>query len=663
MSDLRQFIAERKHRAHRIHVDRDFAAEFSALGLEPRERMTRRFEALTAMETPVILPGEQIVFLRTVENIPDCFTKAEWHDLKKNYIHELGYLSNVSPDYETVLREGMLALRERGDDYVKREIDAIFALSDRYRDEAIRQGRQDVADILSRIPRQGATTFREALQLFRILHFSLWLEGNYHITTGRFDQYAYPYLKADLEEGRLTEDEALELVKDFFLSFNKDNDTYVGVQQGDNGQSMVLGGMTEEGADGFNLLSRLCLQASRENLMIDPKINLRVSSKTPDEIYELGTQLTKAGLGFPQYSNDDVVIDALIQKGYEPKDARNYVVAACWEFIVPKYGMDIDNIGAVSFPKIINNVLHSGKTFADYDAFRDAVGRAIDEECYNCIEGKNLHYNESTESGYHVWFVPSPLIESLMEPKYYNFGLHGTGISTAADSMAAIKKYVFEEKTLSWERLIRAVDTDFEGEADLLHALRYEAPKMGQNHPDPDDASVFLLDRFAAALEGERNCMGGTWRAGTGSAMFYLRHAAELPASPDGRRKGEPFGANFSPSLFARTGGPFSVIASFTKQHLKNTCNGGPLTMEFSSSVFETEEGIQKTAKLVQTFIRRGGHQLQLNSVNPETLKKAQQDPEAYRGLIVRIWGWSAYFTELDKEYQDHVIARQAYTL
>lgn len=663
MSDLRQFIAERKHRVHRIHVDRDFAAEFSTLGLEPRERMTRRFEALTAMETPVILPGEQIVFLRTVENIPDCFTKAEWHDLRKNYIHELGYLSNVSPDYETVLREGMLALRERGDDYVKREIDAIFALSDRYRDEAIRQGRQDVADILSRIPRQGATTFREALQLFRILHFSLWLEGNYHITTGRFDQYAYPYLKADLEAGRLTEDEALELVKDFFLSFNKDNDTYVGVQQGDNGQSMVLGGMTEEGADGFNLLSRLCLQASRENLMIDPKINLRVSSETPDEIYELGTQLTKAGLGFPQYSNDDVVIDALIQKGYEPKDARNYVVAACWEFIVPKYGMDIDNIGAVSFPKIINNVLHSGKTFADYDAFRDAVGRAIDEECYNCIEGKNLHYNESTESGYHVWFVPSPLMESLMEPKYYNFGLHGTGISTAADSMAAIKKYVFEEKTLSWERLIRAVDTDFEGEADLLHALRYDAPKMGQNHPDPDDASVFLLDRFAAALEGERNCMGGTWRAGTGSAMFYLRHAAELPASPDGRRKGEPFGANFSPSLFARTGGPFSVIASFTKQNLKNTCNGGPLTMEFSSSVFETEEGIKKTAKLVQTFIRRGGHQLQLNSVNPETLKKAQQDPEAYRGLIVRIWGWSAYFTELDKEYQDHVIARQAYTL
>lgn len=157
--------------------------------------------------------------------------------------------------------------------------------------------------------------------------------------------------------------------------------------------------------------------------------------------------------------------------------------------------------------------------------------------------------------------------------------------------------------------------------------------------------------------------MGGCWRAGTGSAMFYLSHAAELPASPDGRRKGEPFGANFSPSLFARTGGPFSVVASFTKQNFRRACNGGPLTMEFSSSVFDTEDGIRKTAMLVRSFIKNGGHQLQLNAVNPDTLRDAQKNPENYRGLIVRIWGWSAYFTELDKEYQDHVIARQEYTL
>lgn len=664
MSQLREYIAQRKHRSFRKEVPDTLAGEYSALGLSPEERMTRRFEYLMGQETPVFLPDEKIVFLRTVSNIPDCFTKEEWEVFRKeNFIHELGYLSNISPDYETVLSKGLLWLREQGSEYVKREIDAILALSDRYRLAALEQGREDVADLLSRIPRQGATTFREALQLFRILHFSLWMEGNYHITTGRFDQYAWPYLKADLEAGRLTEEEALELVKDFFLSFNKDNDLYPGVQQGDNGQSMVLGGITREGKPAFNLLSKLCLQASRENLMIDPKINLRVSSGTPDEIYELGTELTKAGLGFPQYSNDDVVIDALVAKGYDLEDARDYVVAACWEFIVPKYGMDIDNISALNFPLVINNVIHSGQTFGDYAEFSAAVRKEIFAECDRKIMGKHLQYESSEENSIHVWFVPSPLLESLMTPKYYNFGMHGTGIATAADSMAAIRKYVFEEKTLTFDRLLAAVDEDFAYEPDLLHLLRYDAPKMGQNHPYPDEASVFLLDCFADALEGRKNCMGGCWRAGTGSAMFYLRHAQDLPASPDGRRKNEPFGANFSPSLFSRTKGPFSVIASFTKPHLRRVCNGGPLTMEFSSTLFDTADGIKKTAKLVQTFVKTGGHQLQLNAVNPEVLRDAQKNPEAHRGLIVRIWGWSAYFTELDKEFQDHVIARQEYML
>jgi len=664
MENLRQFLMERKHRAYRHSVPETLAAEYSSLNLSPRERMARRFEYLISQETPVFLPGEKIVFLRTVSNIPDCFTKAEWENFKeKHFIHELGYLSNISPDYETIVREGLLPLRERGDEFVKREIDAIFDLSDRYQKAAADQGRSEIAEILSRIPRQGAKTFREALQLFRIVHFSLWLEGNYHITTGRFDQYMWPYLEADLKAGRLNENEALELLKDFFLTFNKDNDLYPGVQQGDNGQSMVLGGVTRQGEPAFNLLSRLCLQASRENLMIDPKINLRVCSDTPEEIFELGTELTKVGLGFPQYSNDDIVIDAMVKKGYALEDARDYVVAACWEFIVPKYGMDIDNISALNFPKVINTVLHSGQDFSDYAAFEAAVRAEIFAECDRLIALKHLQYQSSGSEGIHVWFVPSPLLESMMCPKYYNFGMHGTGIATAADSMAAIRKYVFEEKTLTFDRLLAAVDGDFAGEPELLHTLRYDAPKMGQNQESPDAAATWLLNCFADALEGRKNCMGGCWRAGTGSAMFYLSHVKDLPASPDGRRKGEPYGANYSPSLFARTGGPFSVIASFTKPDLKRVCNGGPLTMEFASSVFDTEDGIRKTAMLVRTFIKSGGHQLQLNAVNPDTLRDAQKNPEAYRGLIVRIWGWSAYFTELDKEYQDHVIARQEYRL
>ena len=207
------------------------------------------------------------------------------------------------------------------------------------------------------------------------------------------------------------------------------------------------------------------------------------------------------------------------------------------------------------------------------------------------------------------------------------------------------------------------MDDNFENTPELLHKLRYESPKVGNNDDFADSIAVELLDTFADSLKGKRNCRGGIFRAGTGSAMFYLRHAEEIGASADGRRKNEPFGTNFSVSLFANVKGPVSVIASMTKPHFKNAINGGPLTLEFDQSVFADADGVQKVGLLVKNFIDRGGHQLQLNTVNLETMLDAQKHPENHMQLVVRIWGWSAYFVELDKEFQDHVIARQAYKI
>ena len=245
--------------------------------------------------------------------------------------------------------------------------------------------------------------------------------------------------------------------------------------------------------------------------------------------------------------------------------------------------------------------------------------------------------------------------------KYNNFGIHGTGIATAADSMAAIAKYVYTDQTITKDALLDAVDSNFESHAELLPILRYEAPKMGNNDDLPDQAAVMLLDTFSDALAGKKNCRGGIFRAGTGSAMYYLWHADEIGASPDGRRKKEPFGTNFSPSLFAHIRGPLSVIQSFCKPHFQNAINGGPLTLEFASSMFEGADSVKKVAALVKTFIDMGGHQLQLNAVNTDLMKDAQLHPENHRQLVVRIWGWSAYFVELDREYQDHVMRRQQY--
>lgn len=652
---LLDYILAKKHHAFREDYTVNLSEIYKEAGMTPEERMADRFERLSKAQKPHILPDEQICFVRTTKQIPDCFTEDEWKEIKsKHFIHELGYISNLSPDYEKAIKNGLLALRETADQYGKRAIDNIIALSDRYREEALRVGREDIAAVLERVPRYGATSFREALQMFRILHFSLWLEGNYHNTCGRFDKYMYPFYKADIDKGILDESSALALLEDFFISFNKDSDLYVGVQQGDNGQSMVLGGIDENGNEVFNDLSKLCLIASRNLKLIDPKINLRVSKKTPMEEYLLGTELTKAGLGFPQYSNDDVVIEGLIKKGYDPKDAANYAVAACWEFIIPGVGFDVANIGAMSYPKAVDRVLHSCFTSCkSFDEVMDAVKNEITAECESIMAKiKDL------------WFVPSPFMSVMLdEIKYRNFGFHGTGIATAADSLAAIKKYVFDEKYISAENMVKAVDDNFEHYPDLLYKLRNEAPKMGNDDDYVDDISVRLLDMFAAALDGKTNCCGGCYRAGTGSAMFYLWHADEIGASPDGRRKGEPFGTNFSASLFAKIAGPVSVVKSFSKQHFVNAMNGGPLTLEFHNSVFKGDDALEKVASIVKYFIDRGGHQLQLNAVNLETMKDAQIHPEDHQRLVVRIWGWSAYFVELDKAYQDHVIARQEYSV
>ncbi len=653
--ELYNFIVEKKHHRYRKEIELTFDKAMS-----PIERMTYRFEKLAAAENPVLLENEKICFLRTIKNIPDIFTEEEWTEIKsKHYIHELGYMSNLSPDYERTIKVGLLEKRKSADVYGKRVIDAIINLSDRYREVAKKQGKLELAKVLERVPRYGATSFYEALQFFRIIHFSLWLEGNYHNTVGRFDKYMYPYLKTDMEKGLYTRKTALEMVEDFFLSFNKDSDLYVGVQQGDNGQSMVLGGIDENGEEVFNLLSELSLEASRNLLMIDPKINLRVGKNTPIEVYELGSELTKAGLGFPQYSNDDIVIDGLVKLGYDRKDAVNYVTAACWEFIIPKVGADVANIGALSFPKVIDACLHRDLASCDtYGDFEKAIKAEIKAQC-----------NEITSGIKNLWFVPSPFINTMIEggiydgAKYNNFGIHGTGIATGADSLAAIEKYVFEDKTISKETLIEAVDTDFEKHGEILPILRYEAPKMGTDNDKADEKATMLLDTFADSLKGKKNCRGGIFRAGTGSAMFYLWHANELGASPDGRRKGEPFGTNYSPSLFAKISGPLSVIKSFSKQHFENAINGGPLTLEFAESMFADADSVKKIAMLVKSYVDMGGHQLQLNAVNTKLMKEAQENPDKHRQLVVRIWGWSAYFVELDKEYQDHVMRRQQYTV
>ncbi len=675
---LKAYLESREHRKNRrCLTDAELAAVLPQIrntALTYMERHTLRLRLFLEMETPVLLPDTRVWGMRTIEAFPDIYSEEELQELKKtHYVHERGKITNVAWAVETVLTEGLEGRRGRllsgkreDAEFVRlagETVDIVEAFADRYAAAITDAGYPAEGQALSRAIRTGAKTMAEAFMVFRILHFAVWASDCYHNTVGRFDRWMYPFYRHDIDAGIETKESALEKIEDFFLSFNWDSDLYYGLAQGDNGQSMVLGGLLPDGSSGVNELTELALIAAREVRQIDPKINLRVDKNTPIALLELATELTKIGLGFPQYANDDVVIPCLEHWGYAPEDARNYAIAACWEFIVPEVAMDIPNINGVPMAEIVRTTVMEHLLDCDgMDALMDCVRDAIRERAVSMASAvKNLYLE------------PAPLLSLLMRDcadngrdisagaKYNNIGLHGTGLSCAADQLAAVDSMIFRTGRITKERLLHGMETDFADDAELKHLLRNDADKMGRD----DAANAIgnkLLHLFADALEGLATERGGIVRAGTGSAMYYVWHSRDLGATADGRAAGEFLPCNFSPSLFLTGSGPLSVLLGFSPDALKRTSNGGPVTLELHDTVFREASSIRKVAELVRAYIHAGGHQLQLNAVNAEMLRAAQLEPQKHWDLIVRVWGWSGHFVELDRCYQDQVLSRTEYS-
>ncbi|MBQ9783564.1 MAG: pyruvate formate-lyase, partial [Clostridia bacterium] len=363
-------------------------------------------EDMLRRETPVILEGDIFGFNRSQVHCPHYYNekgkrvKGTGGNLTPNYIRVIGVgFGSVLDDMKHHDSQwGDNGQRQIFYDAMRREIKAILDLSERYRAAAEEMGNTRLANALARVPWEGARNFYEACLFFKIIVYTLRCARGTHITIGRFDQYMLPYYKADIARG-IRREELLETLEMLFISLNIDGDLYFGVQQGDNGQSMVLGGYDEHGNDGFNDLSKLCMEASLELSLIDPKINLRVSKKTPDWLYELGTKLTKQGLGFPQYCNDDVIVPYMKSLGYADEDAYNYTVAACWEVISPNNGNDVPNIATMNFPLVMSRAVQEHlpvcRTFEELMA---RVREAIGAECERLREkhpggfGKKINY-------------------------------------------------------------------------------------------------------------------------------------------------------------------------------------------------------------------------------------------------------------------------------
>ena len=454
-------LQSREYRFLRSGHEYSFAQDYAAAGTDPALRAADRLMKMAQAERAVLFAEDRIGMMRTVKKVPPIFTDEEFAAIAaEHFIFDGAQVNNISSDYASALDGGMekkrnriLELRAKEQEGSKKyvlytamltSIDALYLIAEKYRAEAERMGNERLAEALSNVPENTPRGYYEALVMLRLLNYTLWLNANKHNTLGRFDVYMFPFYEKDIKSGALAREEALSLTQEFFIDLNFDADLYPGVQQGDNGQSMVLGGCDADGMPVYNDLSKLCLEASLELKIIDPKINLRVDKNTPEEVYLLGTELTKQGLGFPQYSNDDVVIPALVNWGYDLADARNYVVAACWEFIIPGLAMDIPNIDALNFPGIVRKVTERIKEFPDYGSFLAEVKKDILAEC-----------DRLTSMTKGLYLMPSPFQSVLMTncieegkdisegTKYNNYGFHGAGVSTAADSIAAVRKCVY----------------------------------------------------------------------------------------------------------------------------------------------------------------------------------------------------------------------------
>lgn len=692
IDELKQRVRDGEHRVLRQKEPIEILPECEAENLSWMRRVARLTVRQCEAETVVIEPGERIVFSRTLPSeIPSIYSAEDWgHLTARSKLHELGPINNICADWGKALAQGLVGLnkiaqasreRYRDDpeaveflDSAIESMEAVLVLASRYAREARRMNCEEIANILDRVPANPPHTFHEALQALRLLHAVVCLTGHYHVGFGRFDQYMWPYLEADLKSGRLDENQAIDLLAEFFITLNKDSDLYPGVQQGDNGQTITLGGVDREGNDAVNELTYLVLKVSRDVGMIDPKINLRISPSTSLDLLSLATELTRKGLGFPQYSNDQVIIPALVEHGYSLQDARDYCVAACWEFIIPGKGMDVVNIGAVSFPAAVDQAIRQGLSAGeDMDGILRRVEAGIDQQV-----------RQLASSYEHLLLPPAPYYSALMTDclergqdlskgaTYNNFGIHGAGSANAADALAAVQAFVFGDGSVKPSELLSALELNFEGNELLCTKLAEDGPKVGNDDEQADSFMIRLFDMLADACEHYgRTSRGGILRPGSGSAMYYIwlaqgHEGMQEPvvgATAEGRRRGNPFGANLAPSQGVQIRGPFSVLLSYAKLDYQRVYNGGPITIELSDTVFRNEESIRKVAMLVRSFTQLGCQQLQLNTLNLDTLRDAKIHPQLHKNLIVRVWGWSGYFCELSPEYQDQIIARHMYQI
>jgi formate C-acetyltransferase len=584
--------------------------------------------------------------------------------------------------------EALLLLCEATVDFAHRYAALARAMAREARDPARGEELRRIAAACERVPARPARTFWEALQSFWFIQLIPQIEANgFSITPGRFDQYMYPYYRADMEAGRLSQDEAQELLECLWIKFSElarvDDRGMAEISAGyASGQNLCIGGKTGSGGDATNALSFMCLAANEHLQLPQPNFTLRLHRGTPQELLDAAVRVIARGNGMPQVLDDEIIIPALLNQGIPLREARDYIPVGCDEITV--LGMwGRCNGGYVNLAKALELALNDGRCrlsgepigpptgsaegFSTFPDLLEAVLRQVDHAVSCMIAEAN-----ATDL-VHAELAPLPFV-SLLVPgciqngrdvtlggARYNFtGPVGVGSATVGDSLAAIRKFVFEEKRLSLPELNAMLDADFAGHEAWRQRLIHKAPKFGNDDDSVDELVVAVTNRFFDRVDTGRNPRGGGMMPALYSVTAHVGAGKQVGATPDGRKAGVPVSDGLSPVFGRDVKGPTAALRSVTKVDLVRAPNGVIVNQRLAPGLLATEAGRLKMSQLLRGFVEAGGFHWQFNVVSTETLLEAQAHPERFCDLVVRVAGYSAFFVDLSRAAQDAIIQRSA---
>lgn len=570
--------------------------------------------------------------------------------------------------------------------YANRYADAAEEMAAQEKDPVRAEELRVIAKNCRRVPEHPPESFYEALQFIWFVQIGGILSENpLSLNPGRFDQYMDPYYEADLAKGAITPDAAQELIEALWLKYSEwvwtissnTADYFAGYNQF---QNLTVGGKKRDGSDGTNPITYMALKATEEVKTHQPGLSVRVQADCPKEFLDAVCHLVAQGTGFPAIHSDAVGYQMLLNAGYEPDDARDWNNCGC---VVPHFRKTGEWTAAVNmnFGSAMEYALNQGYSLmtgekmgldekpasemTSFDDVKNAFYKQFDNLCRHSIiltiEAQRLHKE----------MVPRPFLSSCIEHcmesgkdlsqggAKYNVGpvITGIGLAVVANSLAAVKKLVFEDQVCDMQTLAKALQANWEGFDDLREQAK-ACPKYGNDDRYVDDIAIEIANHFYHEIHQYRDIFGSPFNTAFMGISNYIPMGRVLGATPCGRKNGEPSSEGVSPFVGTDTSTPLAAMRSAAKLNQEIHSGGTLLNLRLDHNLVATKRGQANLGAMVQTLFSLGAFHVQFNCISSEVLRDAQAHPENYKDLLVRVAGYSTQFVNLSKSMQDAIIAR-----